>query len=439
MRARFPALLLLSGLAAATAGLAASGGPAAVNAIRLWAGPERTRVVLDISAPAEHTVFTLDSPERVVIDLRRGKLDRSRVELPQGNGLVRGVRTGKRSNGDLRVVLDLERQVRPRSFVLKPNATYGHRLVVDLVAPGVASPIKRSPAGSGRDVVIAIDPGHGGEDPGAAGRKGTREKDVVLRVARRLAAQIDREPGLRAVLIREGDYYISLRDRMQKARDHRADLFLSIHADAFRDKRARGASIYVLSQRGASDEAARWLAERENAADLIGGVSLDDKDDVLASVLLDLSQSAAISASMTVGEQLLRELDDIGKVHTRRVQQARFVVLKSPDIPSVLVETAFISNPQEERSLLNAAHQKRLAGAMMAGIRNYFRDNPPPGTRLAMASAHGATVARKHVIARGDTLSGIAHRYDVTLGQLRRANGLKSDRLRIGQVLQIPR
>jgi N-acetylmuramoyl-L-alanine amidase len=252
---------------------------------------------------------------------------------------------------------------------------------------------------------------------------------VVLAIARQLAELIRKEPGMRPVLIREGDYYIGLRQRMDKARKHNADLFISIHADAFRDHRARGSSVFVLSRRGASSEMARWIAAKENAADLAGGVSLDDKDDVLAGVLLDLSQSASIAASHEVASNMLGELKRIGKTHKSDVQRAGFVVLKSPDIPSILVETAFISNPDEENKLRSRQHQAKLAQAMLSGIRDYFDNHPPPGT---------LRVARKHTIKRGDTLSDIAAAYQVSLNSLRGFNSLKSDTLRVGDTLRIP-
>ena len=318
---------------------------------------------------------------------------------------------------------------------MAPEGRYGHRLVIELEAGGRPTPVLRVDDGMERDLVIAIDAGHGGEDPGAIGRGGTKEKDVVLAVARRLAAEIDAEPGMRAVLVRTGDYFLRHRDRMERARRHRADLFVSIHADAFKNRRARGSSVYVLSQKGATDEAARWLAARENAADLVGGVSLDDKDDMLASVLLDLSQNASIGASLDVGDHVLKRLGHIGRLHKRTVQQAGFLVLKSPDIPSILVETAFISNPEEEQLLRSRTHQARISAAVLSGIREYFYANPPPGTWVAHNLHHRP---REHVISRGDTLSGIATRYNVSLTALRRFNGLSGDRIRIGQVLRIP-
>lgn len=280
-----------------------------------------------------------------------------------------------------------------------------------------------------RDIVVAIDAGHGGVDVGAIGAKGTYEKDVVLQIARQLEARVRREPGMVPLMIRDGDHFVSLRDRINKARTYKADMFISIHADAFPDPRAKGASVYALSQRGATNEAARMLANRENAADLIGGVSLDDKDELLASVLLDLSQNATIEASLDVAGRVLQGLKRTGRVHKQHVEQAGFVVLKSPDIPSILVETAFISNPGEEANLLSASYQEKLADAMMKGVRSYFATNPPPGTRIA---------AREHVIKRGETLSGIANHYNVSTRIIRATNRLKDDTVHIGQVLQIP-
>jgi N-acetylmuramoyl-L-alanine amidase len=242
--------------------------------------------------------------------------------------------------------------------------------------------VEHAPAGA-RDLIVAVDAGHGGDDPGAIGLNGAREKDVVLAIARELALKINAEPGMRAVLTRNGDYFVPLRDRMRRARAQQADLFVSIHADSIRDRRVDGSSVYILSQRGASDEAARWLAERENASDLVGGVSLDDKSDVLASVLLDVSQSASLSASGIAAERVLRQLNRVGEVRKPRVQEARFMVLKSPDIPSMLVETAYISNPQEEQRLRSQAHQAKIAGAIHQGVHDYFYANPPAGTRIA--------------------------------------------------------
>ena len=449
---------LLAGLCLWLAGqTAVVAGTVDFKGVRLWAAPDHTRVVFDTSGSVSHKVFSLQNPDRVVIDVPSGRTSSSMKSTSASGGLVKGVRMAMNKKNTLRIVLDLKDVAKPQVFSLKPNDQYGHRLVIDLHAAGKAAektvsstdpentavtastsvkpaPVKKATATATtapqlRELVIAIDAGHGGEDPGATGRHGTREKTVVLAIARKLARLIEKEPGMRPVLIREGDYYIGLRQRIDKARKHNADLFLSIHADAFRDHRARGSSVFVLSRRGASSEMARWIAAKENAADLAGGVSLDDKDDVLAGVLLDLSQSASIAASHEVASNMLSELKRLGKTHKSSVQRAGFVVLKSPDIPSILVETAFISNPAEEKKLLSTKHQERLAHAMLSGIRDYFDNHPPPGT---------LRVARKHTIKRGDTLSDIAAAYQVSLNSLRGFNSLKSDRLRVGDTLRIP-
>ena len=426
--------------------------------VRLWAAPDHTRVVFDTSGGVKYKIFSLNNPSRVVIDVPSARASKTLVAAKNQSGLVQGIRTARKDKDTLRIVLDLTQGAKPKSFSLKPNDKYGHRLVVDLYEQGgapvktaskaatqqnttktastaaasKAAPVKTTLKAADtpfRDLVIAIDAGHGGEDPGAVGRRGTREKTVVLDIARKLAALIKKEPGMRPVMIREGDYYIGLRQRINKARKHNADLFISIHADAFHDRRAHGSSVFVLSNRGASSEMARWLAAKENAADLAGGVSLDDKDDVLASVLLDLSQSASREASHEVASNMLGELKRVGKTHKSTVQSAGFMVLKSPDIPSILVETAFISNPTEETNLRSSRYQQKLARAMLNGIRDYFDNNPPPGT---------LRVARKYTIKRGDTLSEIAAAYQVSLSSLRGFNSLKSDRLRVGDTLRIP-
>ena len=412
-------------------------GPVEINNLRIWSAPDHVRLVFDTSAPVEHSLFRLKNPERLVIDIGNARFTGRLPAAKKGNPVLRRLRSAVRKNGDLRVVLDLVGQVKPKSFVLKPNRQYGHRLVVDLYprdksGGAVAKPVKNDRSKGLRDVVIAIDAGHGGEDPGARGQGGTYEKTVVLAIARKLARLIEKEPGMRPVLIRRGDYYLGLRKRMQLARRSRADLFVSIHADAFRDPRVRGSSVFTLSSRGASSEAARWLAERENSADLVGGVKLEDKDDLLASVLLDLSQTATREASHQVARKVLSQLKKMGKTHKQRVQQAGFMVLKSPDVPSILVETAFITNPREERKLKDTRHQQKMAEAIMRGIRAYFEQAAPPGTLIA------SRAPRKHVISRGETLGRIAKQYQVSLNKLRSINKLSGDRIRIGQVLRIP-
>lgn len=363
-----------------------------VSGVRLSATAGKTRVVLDLGGTVEFNVFELDSPDRVVIDLRDARLTAKLPTVKPDETIVKRLRSGIREGTDLRIVLDLHGPVNIESRLLAPDRKKSHRLEVALsrdesraIGRSAASKQRNTvrPHQHLRDVIIAIDAGHGGADPGAAGVGGTKEKDVVLAIARRLASLVNNERGMRAVLIRDGDHFISLRQRMQKARRHKADLFISLHADAFRDHRVQGSSVYVLSERGASSEAARWLAEQENNADLVGGVTLSDKDPILKSVLLDLSQTAAMHASFTAAEQVLRALGEVGRLHKRHVQSAGFVVLKSPDIPSMLIETAFISNPREERRLTQSAHQIKLAKAILRGVREYFHQYPPPDSLLA--------------------------------------------------------
>lgn len=407
-----------------------------VENVRVWAAPDSTRVVFDISGPVEHELSLLKEPYRTVIDLKNSSIINDLTQPGENDKFIQAIRSGSRNDNDLRIVLDLKKFVNYNSFQLQPNKHYGHRLVVDLYSnePKEVAPInveeEVTKSNLPRDVVIAIDAGHGGEDPGAKGPSGTYEKNVVLKIARDLVQAINKERGMKAVMIREGDYYMSLRKRINKAREYKADLFMSIHADAFRDPKVHGSSVYVLSKRGASSEAAKWLAESENASDLIGGVSLEGKDDVLASVLLDLSQTASLEASIDIADRVLKGLKGIGKVHKRTVQSAGFAVLKSPDIPSILIETAFISNPNEEKKLLSSSHRKNMANAIVHGLKGYFRDFAPEGTILA---------SRKHIISRGETLSTIAQQYRVSTNTLREYNGLKGDLVRVGQTISIPR
>jgi N-acetylmuramoyl-L-alanine amidase len=422
---RLAALLLLAAtcfaLLPATA-QAAKSAKVGVRDVRIWTSPDSTRVVFDLTGKVRYSLQRLGGPERVVVDVPSAAFEPGAVRLPDPQGTMKGVRIGPRDGG-LRIVFDVDADTKSNAFLADPNSRYGWRLVVDLkrpaaggtakstASPGVAasaaptrgpttptasatdtresapaaSPPRLAPA---RDLVIAIDAGHGGVDPGALGRRGTREKDVTLAIARVLAARIDAEPGMRAVLTRTGDYFVPLRTRMERARAANADLFVSVHADAVADRSVAGSSVYILSPRGASNEAARRLAERENAADLVGGVKIADKDPLLASVLLDLSQSAAMAASQVAAEKVLDRLNEVGDVRKSRVQQAGFVVLKSPDIPSMLIETAFITNPGDEQRLRDPRHQRRIAEAIQTGIRAYFSENPLPGTRpVALASA----------------------------------------------------
>lgn len=471
-------------LFASFAGLAFAG-QVGVDGARIWSGPEYTRFVVDVEGPVGHRVFALDNPHRLVIDLIDARLGGKLPEPAADDPVVANLRSGIREGDDLRIVLDLKQQVRAKSFNLEPSGSHGHRLVIDLsprngsmvasnkagsrssaassanakaavaasAAPeagGLASINQggehlsiRSAKPSNRDLIIAVDAGHGGKDPGAIGGGGTREKDITLSISRKLAQRIDAKPGMRAVLVRNGDYYLHLRKRIEIAREHRADLFVSIHADAFKDPRVRGSSVFTLSAGGATSEAARWIAERENRADLIGGVDLKQRDDLLASVLLEMSQNATIELSGIAASKVLSKLQRLGEVHQQRIQQAGFAVLKSPDIPSMLVETAFISNPDEEKRLRTTSYQNKLADAILDGIIEYFAEYPPPGTRFAKTSTQTLAQAttsggRQHRIEPGDTLSEIAGRYNVRLSELRDINQLHGDQIRTGQVLIIP-
>ena len=409
-----------------------------VDGFRVWTDPEKTRAVLDLDGRAEYRLFTLENPPRVVIDLNKSDLDSVIKFADEHAGIIRKVRHGSPSKDTLRVVLDLKKKADVRSFMLDPTGNYGYRLVVDLFPEGIAGKNKAVKQMADlqqldRDVIIAIDAGHGGEDPGAIGKNRTREKDVVLAIAREIKKTIDSRPGMKGVLIRTGDYYIPLRDRFEKARRHRADLFVSVHADAFKKSSVSGSSVFVLSRKGASSEFARRLAASENSADLVGGVTLKDKDNMLASVLLDLSQSATMEASHEVADSVFSSLSRLGKTHKNRVEHANFMVLKSPDVPSILVETAFISNPSEAKRLRDAAWQRRIAHTIADGIQDYFYLSPPPGTWIA---ANRQPV--KYRVVRGDTLGEIANRYRVSLYSLRRANDLNSDTIRVGAELLIP-
>ncbi|CAI8894358.1 N-acetylmuramoyl-L-alanine amidase AmiC [Pseudomonas chlororaphis] len=437
-----------------------------VRSVRLWRAPDNTRLVFDLSGPVQHSVFTLTAPDRLVIDINGATLG-GPLNVSTANTPITAMRSAQRTPTDLRVVVDLKKAVTPKSFTLAPNAQYGNRLVVDLFdnpadaaptpppAPNVATvpavpvtptkpEIKLPPAPAGkRDIVVVIDAGHGGEDPGASGSRGQHEKDVVLAIARELQRQINGLKGFRAELTRTGDYFIPLRGRTEIARKKGADLFVSIHADAAPSRAAFGASVFALSDRGATSETARWLADSENRSDLIGGagnVSLDDKDRMLAGVLLDLSMTASLTSSLNVGQKVLSNIGRVTPLHKQRVEQAGFMVLKSPDIPSILVETGFISNANEASKLATVSHQQALARSISSGVRQFFQQNPPPGTYIAWLRDSGkiAQGPRDHRVSPGETLAMIAVRYQVSAATLRSANNLSSDELKIGQTLTIP-
>ena len=379
-----------------------------VNSLRYTTTSKQNRMMFDVTASPKHQVFVIDNPSRLVIDIKNAQLDRALSQPSAAHPLFARVRAGTKNDTDLRIVVDLKTPISSNNFSLSSNNKDEHRLIVDLFnkKPIVATIAEdkqdtnksksfelktvaaKSTAGKSietkkaNSIVIAIDAGHGGNDPGAHGPHGTEEKKVTFAIAKKLEALINEQPGMKAVMVRKGDYFVGLRDRMQIARAAKADLFVSIHADAFQNADVKGASVFTLSTRGASSEAARWLADSENASDLVG-VSLSDKEDVLASVLLDLSQTATQEASVNVANHVLKSFDNIAELHKDCVQKAGFIVLKSPDIPSILVETAFISNPSEEQKLLSTRYQSKMANVIFKGVFNYFKQSAPVDNRIA--------------------------------------------------------
>lgn len=474
---------------------------AELHGMRTWTQEGTTRVVFDLSHDVSYRVFTLEKPDRLVVDFDNTRLNASLSGMAQREALFRSVRWATRDGHHLRLVIDLAQPVVYSQFPMGPAAgRKGSRVVVDLQRAGSAARqlasdhpvVKRDPIndivqqqaanarrqaetpaapdvavqqvanariGKGRNIIVVIDPGHGGKDPGAGGSGGVHEKDVVLAIARRLKATLDATPGFQAVLTRNNDVFLPLRDRSAFARRHHADLFVSIHADAARSTTPRGSSVFALSQHGATSETARWLAQSENSADLIGGVggdlSLEDKDEMLRGVLLDLSMTATVNASLSVGNDVIKQIGSFNRLHKGSVEQAGFVVLKSPDIPSLLVETGFITTPAEARLLQTSAHQQKLASAISTGIQRYFRRHPPPGTALAPSSTRDIAVAPvatkrtpatgsvkrvggRHRVSAGETLSSIAAAYGTDIATLKRLNALKRDQVNVGQVLKLP-
>jgi len=424
--------------AISSAGLATPGAAnVEVHDVRLWRAPDHTRIVFDLTGPAEHKLIVLENPNRIVLDVENTSLKTQLANLQLEGTPVSKIRSGVRDGSDLRVVLDMSTAVNPRSFDLKANERAGDRLVVDLWdKTSKSATVKKSVRQSSkRDIIVAIDAGHGGEDPGATGPGRLREKNVVLSIARELEVLFKADKGYTPKMIRSGDYYVSLKGRRDLAHKYQADLFVSVHADAFKRKEARGASVYALSTVGATSTAARYLAQRENSADLVGGVSLSDKDDVLAGVLADLSMTSTLDTSLKLGDGVLNKVDKVARLHKDRVEQAGFAVLKSPDIPSILVETGFISNPTEAKNLGSRAYRKKMARAIHAGIVQWFAAHPPSGTLIAWQKQGGG---QRYTIASGDTLSGIAQRFNVSLASLKSHNGLSTSRILVGQKLTIP-
>lgn len=427
--------------------LCAGAAPVNIEHLRMWQAPDYTRLVFDLSGPLEHRLFLLKDPDRIVIDLDNAVIPKELPAVDTNGRILAGLRTGELGPSSLRIVLDLKLATQPRTFVLKPYGEYGHRLVIDLYDAKAAEEEARldaqpaSPVPVNRDLIVAIDAGHGGEDPGAIGRRyRTYEKDVVLAIARELAKLVAAEPGMKPLMIRDGDYYVGLRDRAKKAKRHNADVLISIHADSIPGRNARGSSVYALSERGATNAMARALADKENAADYIGGVDINDKDDLLKKVLFDMTKTATITDSLDLGGDVLGAMRRVGPLHADSVNQAGFMVLKSP-IPSILVETAFISNSQEERKLRDPAFQRRMAESIFMGLKQaaprlLARRGQPAGTPVA--GSLPATASREYVVKRGDTLSAIARRHNVHIDALRFLNDLQGNDLPVGLKLRVP-
>lgn len=457
-----------------------------INSVRLWRAPDHTRLVLDLDAPVQHSLSLLNQPAQLVIEIPGANLKASLADLLLTNTPITAVRAQSTANS-FKLILDLNAAVKPNSFALKRIGTMHDRLVIDLYDqelnpklqteeitkipeqnPSVAqtnpAPVQLpssgaqsekkpavSSAGNKRKIVIVVDPGHGGEDPGAIGPKKIREKDVTLSISKELVALINAQPGYQGKLTRSTDYFIPLKKRRDIARSHKADLFISIHADAFTKTSAKGASVFALSRHGATSETARFLAQRENESDLIGGVgniSLDDKDEVLAGVLVDLSMTATLNSSLQVGHQVLTSMGGVAHLHKRRVEQAGFMVLKAPDVPSILVETGFISNPDEARKLGTLAYRKQIANSIFKGIKQYFAQHPPADVHESVTQSSvtpdvnnrpvAKTPDRIHLVVKGDTLSSISLRYNVKTQRIMQYNNMKNSVVKIGQKLKIP-
>ncbi|MCG9963290.1 MAG: N-acetylmuramoyl-L-alanine amidase [Shewanella sp.] len=433
-----------------------------LESVRIWAAPESTRIVFDLSEVPNYSYFTLDGPNRLVVDLKKASTKLNLKNVDNNSKLVKGIRVSKSpTKGDLRLVIDLVKPLNPNLFSLPVTAPYGNRLVVDLEDKSVtaelsavsSTPVKKNVTQSvqaSRDIVIAIDAGHGGDDPGSIGPSGLYEKKVVFEISKRLASKINDTPGMRAVMIRSGDYFVNLNRRSELARNSKADLLISIHADAFTSPNPRGASVWVLSMRRANSEIGRWLEQKEKHSELLGGageiIQNTDNEQYLAMTLLDMSMNSSMAIGHSVAGDILKDLGAVTELHKSRPESASFAVLKSPDIPSILVETGFISNPKEERLLSSSRHQESIATAIYKGVNRYFQNNPPADTLLAKKNTSGSTVKSssksagtvKHKVSRGESLSAIAQRYKVPMASIIRANGMKTDVVQLGQTLVIP-
>lgn len=420
---------------------------ATLDALEFKRQNEQRIIAFKISGACMHKTFTLKNPDRVVVDFEQTTSSINLPHVDASNQLIRAVRIGHPTPHTLRFVFEVTQAVvlhtsaSGGALTLVLDAKNTRQKVVTLSKTPVKSPAKspapvsQGPAKKLRDVIIVLDPGHGGKDPGAIGPRHNAEKNVVLAIGLKLKKLIDKQPGMHAVLTRHGDYYVGLRQRLMIARKHNADIFISIHADAFINRHSNGASVFALSPRGATSEAARWLAEKENNSEL-GGVNLsglDDENGLIRTVLLDLSQTATISSSLQMGTRVLQHIDGITRLHNNKVEQARFVVLKSPDIPSILIETGFISNPREENNLASSAYQARLTQAIFNGIKRYFWEYPPHGTHVEVLSG-----ANSYLVKKGDTLPAIAKQFNIAASSIEIANKLTNKPLQVGQALSIP-
>ena len=422
---------------------------ASIDEVRMWRAPDHIRLVFDLSATIDYSMFMLDNPRRVVIDIKDSEFNDDFLGLDIRDGPISKIRSGIRNGDDLRIVLDLAAEVDPSSFMLAGNSELGDRLVVDLYereprsfSTQIASTPVSDVGPEKRDIVIAISAGHGGEDPGSISNDGRiKEKNITLAISKALFNRFEIMQGYKPVMIREGDYYVKLQHRPQIAREHRADLFVAIHADWYRNSRANGATIYALSGDRADRENAWRVTEKENSSDLLGGVggdlALGGLDDDVALTLVSLQMSWSMEQSLIAGTSILESLDGVTRLRRDKVQQASLQVLNSPDIPSILIETGYLTNPDEARRLNSSRFRNRMATAIAQGVINYFYDAPPEGTLVAWQKANGITPG-SYSVKRGDSLSEIAERFKTSLSELKTSNNLRSNTIQIGQVLIIP-
>jgi N-acetylmuramoyl-L-alanine amidase len=412
-----------------------------IEGLRIWPSPDTTRLVFDLSDTPEYTYFTLKNPQRLVIDIENMPNNFDFSTIVNESKLVKKVRYSTAKNSQsVRVVVELNKKLEKNIFALPPTAPYGNRLVIDLNDPDSSAPqiVLNSKSTTDRDIVIVIDAGHGGEDPGSVGPSGSYEKNITLGIAKRLESLISKEKGMKAVMTRTGDYYISPNKRPQLARKHKADMFVSIHADAFTTPHPRGASVWVLSMKRANTELGRWLERTERHSELLGGAAEIIQDTAneryLAQALLDMSMDHSLTTSYNVSRDMIKHLSKVTKLHKKTPQAASLAVLTSPDIPSILVETGFISNPQEEKNLNWSQYRQRLAQSVFNGLRQHFTSSPPDGSLWAKWKQE----KRTHRVRSGESLSLLAQRYNVQISTLKKANNLNTDVVRIGQVLMIP-